>query len=260
MNLKSSTVLITGGTSGIGLEFAKQLSREGATVIVTGRDMTRLVQAKQMIPALHIFQCNVSNADDIASLYNLMIAHFPNLNILINNAGIMRSEAFNTQADDSGDITTEIDINFSGTVRMVHRFLPHLKRKNNAAIVNISSGLAFIPFIISPIYCGTKAAIHTYSMGLREQLKNTSVKVFEVAPPKTDKPMQTAVPEANTSGRTMRVDQMVSVAIKGIKNDRYEIRPGLSNVMKWMSRIAPAFFTTVINNNIRKQLKQNKVK
>jgi uncharacterized oxidoreductase len=124
-------------------------------------------------------------------------------------------------------------------------------KKRSSAIINITSGLAFIPFTTSPIYCGTKAGIHIYTQALRLQLKQTTVKVFEVAPPKTDKPLQTAIPETDGKGM-MKVSDMVNVSIKGILKDQFEIKPGLSKVMKWMSRIAPDFFTKLINRNIEK--------
>ena len=94
--------------------------------------------------------------------------------------------------------------------------------------------------------------MHVYSQALRLQLKNTSVKVFEVAPPKTDKPLQTAIKEDANDGRTMKVSDMVTASIKGILKDQYEIKPGMANVMKWMSRIAPDFFTKLIEKNIEK--------
>ncbi len=253
MELKNSTILITGGTNGIGLEFAKQLLQQGAKIIVTGRDIDRLNKTKNQFPQISIIQSDVSKSADIKHLYEQVKLEYPELNIIINNAGIMRSESSQDVPVDLENITREIDINFSGTVRMVNQFLPFLKTKKSSAIINISSGLGFIPFAISPIYCGTKAGIHVYSQALRLQLKKTNVKVFEVAPPKTDKPMQTAVPEENSSVKTMEVGKMVSVAIKGILTNKYEIRPGLSNVMKWMSRIAPDFFANLIDKNIEKQ-------
>lgn len=251
MNLQQSTVLITGGTKGIGLEFARQLYKQGATVIVTGRDRNKLVQTKNELPGVHIFQSDINNPSDIKALYEQVTMQFSDLNIIINNAGIMRSLELNDDSATIENVVDEIETNFSGTVRMTQQFLPHLKEKPTAAIVNITSGLAFIPFTISPIYCGTKAGVHIYSQALRQQLKDTSVKVFEVAPPKTNKPLQTALPEADNP-RDMKVDDMVRRALKGITNDQYEIKPGLANVMKWMSRIAPAFFTNLINENIAK--------
>lgn len=258
MELQNSTILITGGTHGIGLEYAKQLLILGAKVIVTGRDNEKLTLAKKMFPQIFTYQCDITNKEDLEHLFKEVIESHPDLNIIMNNAGIMRSVEINDASVTLDNITDEIETNFSGTVRMVHLFLPHLMSKKSSAIINITSGLGYIPFTTSPIYCGTKSAVHIYSQALRLQLKNTSVKVFEIAPPKTDKPLQTAVPETSNKG-SMKVSDMVQVSIKGVMKNRYEIRPGLSNTMKWMSRIAPNFFTKLINNNLEKaKLKVNK--
>lgn len=251
MKLQDSTILVTGGTNGIGLEFAKQLMEQGANVIVTGRDRDKLDSTKKRFPKINAIQCNVDNAESVAALFQHVKTGYPDLNIIINNAGIMRSVTIDDKNVNIDNVTAEIETNFSGTVRMIHQFLPHLMTKQSSAIVNITSGLAFIPFTTSPIYCGTKAGVHIYSQALRVQLKNTNIKVFEVAPPKTNKPLQTAIPEEPNS-RAMKVEDMVRVAIKGILHDKMEIRPGLSNVMKWMSRIAPDFFTALLDKNLSK--------
>lgn len=252
MDLKNSTILITGGTNGIGLEFAKQLLALGSTVIVTGRDLNKLKQTKQQFPEIVAFQSDLNATNDIETLYKQVTTRFPELNIIINNAGIMRSVEVIDEKVNLDNVADEIETNFSGTIRMTHQFLPHLMTKKSAAIVNITSGLGFIPFITSPIYSGTKAGIHAYSQALRIKLKDTTVKIFEVAPPMTDKPLQTAIANAKNDRRAMKVSDMVQVSINGMLNDKYNIRPGLSNVMWWMSRIAPAFFTKMINRNIEK--------
>ena len=249
MELENSTILITGGSAGIGLEFAKQLLQVGANIIITGRDIDKLNAAKKKYPAIHIIQSDINDVVDIEALYRQIVEQHPGVNIIINNAGIMRSVELEDENVTLDNVTDEIDTNFSGTIRMIHRFLPHLMAKTSSAIVNVTSGLAYIPFITSPVYCGTKAGIHVYSEALRVQLKKTSVKVFEVAPPKTDKPMQTAIVETNDKG-VMKIEKVVSIAIKGMLNDTFEINPGLANVMKWMSRIAPRFFTKLINKRI----------
>ncbi|MBE9463799.1 SDR family oxidoreductase [Dyadobacter subterraneus] len=256
MKLRNSTVLITGGTSGIGLEFARQLLDQGANVIVTGRDLNKLTQTKKQYPQINIIQSDINNPKAIEALANQVTGQFPELNIIINNAGIMNCVELLDERVNLDNITSEIDTNFIGTIRMIHQFLPHLMTKTSSAVINVTSGLAYIPFITSPIYCATKAGIHIYSQALRHQLKKTAVKVFEVAPPKTDKPMQTAVAESGDRN-VMKIDKVVSIAIQGILNDRFEINPGIANLMKWMSRIAPGFFTNLINTNIEKARMKN---
>ena len=147
-----------------------------------------------------------------------------------------------TRARDLNDVTREIDINLSGPVRMVQQFLPHLLTRSGASIINVSSGLAFVPFPASPIYCATKAAIHSFTESLRIQLAGTSVSVIELAPPAVETPLlRGEFAEEMKSQKGMHVEQLAVSALAGIEAGRLEIRPGLSNVLKAMSRIAPRF-------------------
>ncbi|HEX7678786.1 MAG TPA: SDR family NAD(P)-dependent oxidoreductase, partial [Thermoanaerobaculia bacterium] len=178
MKLQNKTVLITGGTSGIGLELARQLLPRGNTVIVTGRDSAKLDAAARMLPGIFTIQSDVSDPLAIKALHERVLAQFPTLDVLVNNAGIMRNLNI-TQDRELTDVTREIEINLSGPVRMVQQFLPHLRTRRDSAIVNVSSGLAFVPLPISPVYCATKAAIHSFSQSLRVQLEGTGVTVIE---------------------------------------------------------------------------------
>ena len=241
MKLSKRTILITGGTSGIGLELAKQLLARGNEVIVTGREQSRLDEVKRTYPNIHTIESDVSNPESIVSLHNHVVSNFPGLNVLINNAGIMRNIRLD-QKRVLDDVTREIDINLCGPVRMVQQFLPHLKSKPEALIVNVSSGLAFIPMPASPIYCATKAAIHSYTQSLRVQLKGGNVAVIELAPPGTETPLLRREFEVEMKGQKgMDVTALVSKAIGGIEAGNAEIRPGLSNVLQMMSRVAPHF-------------------
>jgi uncharacterized oxidoreductase len=233
--------LITGGTSGIGLELAKQLHQRGNQVIITGRNQERLDAAKQTLPGVHTFKSDVSDPGAIAVLHDSVLAQFPALDTLVNNAGIMRNLNLN-QDRGLNDVTREIEINFSGPVRMVQQFLPHLKTRKGALIVNVSSGLAFIPLPLSPVYCATKAAIHSFTQSLRVQLAGTGVTVIELAPPGVETPLfRGEFAEEFKGQKAMDVKMLVERAITGIEADKLEIRPGLSNMLKAMSRIAPKF-------------------
>jgi uncharacterized oxidoreductase len=253
MELKNRTILITGGSSGIGLELVKQLIAQGAAgIIITGRDGEKLEQIKRIYPQIHIFQSDVSNLQAISKLADQITRQFPQLDIIINNAGIMRNIDLLDGDTDSNDITSEIDINLSGTIRMVQLFLPHLLNQPSAAIVNVSSGLAFIPFPASPVYSASKAGLHAYTRVLRLQLKTTNVKVFELAPPSTETPLQSAFAGLVDSSQNMAVEKMVNIAIKGILNDKLEIKPGLSKVLKIMSRLAPEAFLNFLDKTLQK--------
>ena len=241
MKLEHRTVLITGGTSGIGLELARQLLSRGNTVAVTGRDQDRLDAAAQALPGVHTFRSDASDPKAIAALHAVVLARFPALDTLVNNAGIMRNLKLNEERD-LEDVTREIEVNLSGPVRMVQQFLPHLRTRPGALIVNVSSGLAFIPFSVAPVYCAAKAGIHSFTQSLRIQLQGTGVSVVELAPPGVETPLFRGEFAEETRGqKPMSVQVLAKRAIAGIEAGKLEIRPGLANVLKAMSRVAPGF-------------------
>jgi uncharacterized oxidoreductase len=248
--------LITGGGSGIGYELTKQLAALGNTILITGRDQAKMDRAKAAFPKVHTFRSDVSDPKAIATLYENVTKRFPELNILINNAGIMREINVHDKAGGLEDITREIEINLSGPIRMVKQFLPHLKTKSEAAIMNVSSGLAFVPLPISPVYCATKAGLHSFTESLRVQLKNTKVKVFELAPPATRTELlgDFDVVEDMKGASIMKVEDMVKVAVNGMQTDRFEIRPGQANLLKWMSRLAPGFILKQMSRSVDRML------
>jgi uncharacterized oxidoreductase len=256
MKLSGNTVLITGGGSGIGLELAKQLRERENEIIITGRDAAKLEKAKSAVPGLHVFQSDVSKPSDIDALFEKVVKEFPKLNVLINNAGIMKRVNLHDASVGLEEITREVETNLSGTIRMVHRFLPHLKSQPASAIVNVTSGLAFVPLPTSPIYCATKAALHSYTQSLRVQLQRTNVRVFELAPPATDTEMLTSTssPEDLRGVSVMRTDSMVEEAIKEMERDRLEIRPGQANQLKFMSRLAPDFILKQLSKPVDRML------
>lgn len=241
MNITNNTILITGGTSGLGLEFTKQLLHLGNTVIITGRDLSKLEKTKTAFPKVHIFQSDVSDPKAINELYGKVITQFPNLNVLINNAGEMRKINLHDASYDLEDITREIEINLSGPIRMVQQFLPHLKMKKSAAILNVTSGISLIPFPISPIYGASKSGLRSYTKSLRIQMKNTSIKVFELVAPGAKTPLNDKFAADVDPKTLMDADKLVAVAIKGLENDTLEIYPGFAKVLKIVSRLAPDF-------------------
>ena len=255
MQMTGNTILITGGSSGIGLELARQLCATN-TVLITGRDEAKLAQAKSTLPAIHTFASDVSDPVAIAKLHAQVIAAFPTLNILINNAGIMRKNNLNDGATDLTDITREVAINLDGPIRMTVQFLPHLKKQSAAAIVNVSSGLAFVPFPVSPVYSATKAAIHAFTQALRVQMQKTRVNIFELAPPAVETPLLRGDFDAKDLGdmKGMDVTTLARAAISGMEKNVLGIRPGLSNVLKLMSLIAPGFALRMLTKNLQPSL------
>ena len=241
MRLSGRTVLITGGTSGIGLALSRQLLARGNTVIVTGRDQAKLDAARAEHPGLHVIRSDVAQPDQIVGLHEQVITQFPDLDVIFNNAGIMRNLDL-TQTRDLADITREIDVLLSGPLRMVQQFLPHLLSRPQALIINISSGLAFVPMPVSPIYSAAKAALHAYSRSLRVQLTATRVRVVEIAPPLVETALFRAEFAEEMAGeKAMDPAVLAGKVIAAIEAGNEEVRPGVANVLKIASRVAPEF-------------------
>lgn len=259
MDLKNSTVLITGGTSGIGLELVKQLIAEGATVIVTGRKSDALHETKMLYPSVHTFQSDVSRPGDIRQLFLDITKQFPTLNILINNAGLMRLIDLQDQSLDLENLNQEVGTNLSGTIQMVHQFLPHLLIQKSAAIVNVSSGIAFMSYSAAPVYSATKAGVRAYTQALRLQLEDTSVKVFEMIPPGVNTNLQSGWVKQPNPAMMMAVDKMVGVAIDGLKKDKSELKPFLISVIQLASRLLPGMLLKYGHREFKeiKNLKKN---
>ena len=242
MNLQNNTILITGGTSGFGFEFASRLIALNNTVIITGRNPHKLQQTKQHLPKVHTIQNDVSNPDDIISLYTQVTQQFPNLNIIINNAGEMRKISLLHEYPLT-DITREIEINLMGPIRMIQQFLPHLKKQSAAAIINVTSGIALMPLPISPIYSSSKAGLRSYTQALRVQLKKTNIKVIELVAPGSTTPLNDKF--INEDGFNPKIlmapEKLIDDALKGMRKDKNEIFPGIAKLLPVLSRLAPKF-------------------
>ncbi len=240
MKLEGRTILITGGTSGIGFELARQLLTRRNVVIVTGRNELNLQETKSALPGVQIMRSDVSKPDDIHALLQRVKAEFPVCDTLINNAGIMRNINMN-QARSLTDVTQEINTNLNGPLQMVQEFLPHLKSRPNALIVNVSSGLAYIPFPLSPIYSASKAGLHAFTRCLRVQLRGTNIIVVELAPPLVETKLSAGEFDTEMKGQKgMAADVLARKAIAGIEAGKLEVRPGLSSMLYLMSRLIPS--------------------
>ncbi|WP_419806725.1 SDR family oxidoreductase [Terriglobus sp.] len=260
MKLTGNTILITGGTSGIGLELALQLLHMGNHVIVTGREQDKIDALAKEHPALVTMKSDVSEPSAISQLYERITTDYPALNILVNNAGIMRKINLQDRGVDLDDITREVDVNLSGSIRMTKQFLPHLRTQPSAAIINVSSGLAFVPFPISPVYSATKAGVHAFTKALRVQMKNTKIRVFELAPPSTQTPLQNAFSAKDVkASANMDVKTLVQKTLHGLERNHLEIRPGSSNILHLLSRVAPKLALRLTSGSINDMLAQTQI-
>lgn len=182
MHISGNTILITGGGSGIGRALAEALHAKGNQVIIAGRRESVLDEVTAANPGMASMLLDIQDKADIEAFARQIVERFPKLNAVLNNAGIMKPE--NVPAADNLAIAEEtIATNLLGPIRLTTALLPHLLKQRNATVLTVSSGLAFVPLAGTPTYSATKAAIHSWSIGLREQLKNTSVGVIEIAPP-----------------------------------------------------------------------------
>lgn len=258
MDLKNNTILITGGTSGFGLEFTQKFLDLGNTVIITGRNQAKLEQTQKLFPQIHTFQSDVSDPIAIKELFEKVTKQFPDLNILINNAGEMRKINLHDTSIDLENINREIAINLSGPIRMVQQFLPHLKKQPTSAIMNVTSGLSMIPFPIAPIYGATKSGLRSYTKSLRIQLKNTNIKVFELIAPASNTPLGDKFKDDADAKMAMEPSKLIEQAIKGIANNKYEIYPGLSKLLHFLSRVAPSVGLNMLSKPVDKMLESIK--
>ena len=183
MRMTGNTILITGGGTGIGLAFAKRFVARGNHVIICGRRAEPLAAAKSETPALETIQCDVSTEANRMALAEEVIAKYPSLNVLVNNAGIGSRHAPIPQPQDWASHHQELAINLEAPMHLSMLLAPHLAKSPFGAIVNVSSGLGIVPIAALPTYCLSKAALHSFSLTLRYQLKSTSLDVAEIIPP-----------------------------------------------------------------------------
>jgi uncharacterized oxidoreductase len=183
MNLTGNTILITGGGSGIGRGLAEALHALGNQIVIAGRRRQALDETTAANPGMKSLQLDIEDPSAIRAFAAMAAAEFPSLNVLVNNAGIMRAEKLLAQQDDLADAEAIVSTNLLGPIRLTAALLPQLKKQEHAAIVNVTSGLAFLPLAVTPTYCATKAGLHSYTESLRYQLRGTAIEVLELIPP-----------------------------------------------------------------------------
>ncbi|MBW8747603.1 MAG: SDR family NAD(P)-dependent oxidoreductase [Acidobacteria bacterium] len=238
MKLTGRTILVTGGSAGIGLAFALKFLELGNQVIVTGRRQSVLDEVKAKYPNLHTIQSDVADPAQIATLGSRIEKDFPRLDVLMNNAGIFLPRNLTASASDLDGLMTEVNINVGGVIRTTSALIDVLTA-NKGTVINVSSGLAFVPLPAAPIYSATKAAIHSYTISLRFQLEATGVEVIELMPPAVKTDMTTELVEGGASAIT--TDDLVKQSFSALRSGSLEIHPGQSRMLALLSRLAPSF-------------------
>lgn len=248
MRITNNTILITGGATGIGFELAKEFIAKGNRVIICGRREEKLIEAKKLLPQLIIKQCDIANIEQRRELYKFCVANYPDINILVNNAGMQREIDFRKGELHYLQGDNEVAINLDACFHLTALFTPFFMKKAEAAIINVTSGLGLVPLVITPVYSATKAGLHSFSISLRKQLDNTSVKVFEIIPPIVDTDLDRgARDKRGQTNKGIKPEQVAKESIIAIAKEKFEIPVGIIKVLRIGSRVSPKLFLKIIN-------------
>jgi uncharacterized oxidoreductase len=223
MDFTSSTVLISGGASGIGLALAERFLQAGSQVAVCGRRPEKLRAAQAKLPQLTIRRCDLAQVAERVALFQWAVKEFPRLNVLVNNAGIQRRVNLATH-EEWPNTQEEIAINLEAPIHLARLFIPHLLGQATPAILNVTSGLAFTPLAVVPVYSATKAALRSFTLSLRHQLAQTPIRVVEIVPPAVNTDL--GGPGLHTSG--VPVEEFADAVMAGLRAGDTEIPYGFS--------------------------------
>ncbi|MGW9528551.1 SDR family oxidoreductase [Paenibacillus terrae] len=243
MKLTGNTIFITGGGTGIGRGLAEALHKLGNKVIISGRRKERLEETIRANPGMSAVELNVQDPASIKAITKQLIEEYPDLNILFNNAGIMQPDDAAGVIDEDVLVST-VTTNVLGPIRMTSALIEHLKSKEEAVIINTTSALGFVPLAMTAVYSATKAALHSYSLSQRYLLKDTSVKVLELAPPS----VQTDLMNLKDNPRVMPLAQFIEATIKVLGTDTDEVLVGDAKILRDNSGPNEGAFVTQFND------------
>lgn len=244
MKTAGNTILITGGSAGIGLEIARQFVALGNKVIITGRNEERLNKAAAQLGDVIAVPFDVTKSSNVSALADLIKTQYPDLNVVINNAGAAGIHSLN-DTDKTFDIAEdEIITNYLSVVRLNQQLLPILQQQKEAAIVNVSSIVAFVPSQNLPTYSASKAALHSYTQSLRLSLANTPVKVFELMPPLVNTDFSAEIGGEKGIAPSVLANDLMDA----LGSDRFEIRTGLTEDIYRLSLANPAEALAAMNS------------
>lgn len=247
MKLSNQTVLITGGSAGIGLEIAREFKKRGNHVIVCSRNLKRLALAAEELGDIETIQCDLVKEADLYSLVDRITASEKNLSILVNNAGVQLNYNFLTNEPKLEDIDGEIAVNFNALVKLSYLCLPLLRKNPQSAIINVSSGLAFAPKKSAPVYCASKAAVHIFSKAFRYQMEDTApnIAVFEAILPLVD----TEMTKGRGDGQKISPRQVAREIMIALEKDQYEIYVGKVKLLMLIRRLLPQLAYKILRNS-----------
>ena len=241
MQLSNKTLLVTGGNSGIGLALVKRLHAMGNQIIVVSRSQNNWPQLRELTAEIIILQCDLSKQNELLELCQQLKEQQPAIDMVINCAAQQFTPTFIDEAFSFDSIAQEISINFTAIAWLCHQLLPRLLLRPEAAIVNISSGLAIYPKTHSAIYCASKAALHSFSQSLGYQLEHTPIRVIEMIMPLVETPM--------THGRgngKISADHAAAGIIKALEGSRNEVYIGKARIIPILARIWPGLIKKIL--------------
>jgi uncharacterized oxidoreductase len=243
MKLRNNTVLITGGSSGIGLELGKVLIQKGNKVIICGKSEEKLAAAKNLLPQLITYQCDLSDSQLCTEFVRKIAENHPDLNMLINNAAMVNKIDFFSNDNAIELAENEYQTNLLAPIRLIKLLFPTLSANDAPAIINVTTGLIYAPRVIYPFYNSSKSALHSFTQTLRIRLKDEKTKVIEVMFPAVDTPWHQGTPPKIAISTEAAVSEM----IKGLEKGKTEIRVGGAKILYLISRLAPAFALKKVN-------------
>jgi len=245
MKLTGNTIFITGGGSGIGRGLAESLHKLGNQVIISGRRAGVLAEVTAANPGMKSVELDIADPASIDAVAKKLIAENPKLNVLINNAGIMTPDGVQGVVDDSV-VASIVTTNLLGPIRMTSALIEHLKKQPSAAVINVTSGLAFIPLAITATYSATKAALHSYSLSQRYLLKDTNVRVLELAPPYVQTELMG--PGQASDPRAMPLKEFIDETIQVLGTDADEVLVEKVGFLRDATGRGDSAFTTKLND------------
>lgn len=244
MVISNSTIVITGGSSGIGLEMCKQFIKNGNKVITCSRSLEKLKLAQKIMPNLIIYPCNIANEKECEEFIKWINDNHPEVNILINNAAIVTRTTFIEDDLILEKMDNEIATNFIAPIRLIKQFYPTLIKNSNPKIINVTTGLVYVPRGFYIFYNATKSALHSFTQVLRYQLNNKPIQIIEVLFPVVNTPWH----NGNLPKIAISPEKAVAEMLREIALNRDEIRIGKVKILYLLSRIAPNFAFKKINS------------
>ena len=244
MKFEGNTIVISGGSSGIGLELSKVMTAKGNQVIACGRSSEKLESARQEIPTLQTLECDLSQPPERKRFVEWVEENHPQCNILINNAAIVHRSNFFSDSDIVAKAELETQTNFLAPVDLTKQFLPIIQKNHNPRIVYITTGLVYAPKAAYPIYCATKAALHSFVQTLRMQGSEQQIGLHEVLMPAVDTPFHKGNPPKMIISAEAAVEEMINKLEKGVA----EIKVGAVKFLHPLSRVAPNFAIKKVNS------------